>query len=360
MKNLITLLTITLASLSFGQNFHEGTYVYEGSSFRFVVPDDFQVMETSNPEFKAYVTDLDGVMEGNMSDMLMIGQTADVRDITNEDLISKYEEIELDLLQELEAAEIKVFTNRNGQDFLTAVGKVDDFEEDLTDVYLGMTVFREVLVIVAFIDLKDGNDFDKSLLEAVLQSYTEYGTDRDNAFFPFEEEEAIEEEPRFQNDKFYTELSYEFIDVFPEITPEDESAELYWEEDWRHDYSELLLAYFYTGTHGSNGYAGIKIFSGGRDNYSSGLKKLSAVQKIFPDHNINGLKNEEQTLKGDMFEFEKYSVQSSNEEFGTELLYVTKIKGETVFVLANYTNSPYEITEEEVEKVVLTLSYEDF
>lgn len=364
MKQLITLLALTIVGTTYSQNFHEGAYVYEGTSFRFVVPNDYEAMPTFDDEFIAYVTDLNGMMEGRISDLLMIGQTADAAGITNEELINNYEELELNILREVEAAEISVFTNRSGRQFLTAAGKVDDFEEDLSNVHFGMTVFGEVLVMVAFVDVADGHDYDKSLLEAVLQSYTEYETDRENTFFPYEEEynEMYEDEAfGFENSLYETNLSYDNIGFFPEFD-EDVESDWFWDEDWSDEYLELLLAYGYYNINDdedSKPICGAKVFSGGyTDNYKSDLNKLVALQTVFPTHHIEGI-SAKGTLSGEMFEFKSYNVNSGAFEFSKQQVYTTEVHGELVFILCYFIDEPTEALEAQMKLLVKTFDYLD-
>lgn len=320
-------------------------------------------MTSFDVEFTAYVTDLEGVEAGQMSDLLMIGQTMDVTGITNEELISNYENLDLDMLEEVEAAEVTEFVNRNGHSFLMATGKVDDFEEDLSNVYFAMTMFEEVMVIVAFIDIEDGHDFDRSLLEAVLQSYSEYDTDRENAFYPYEEEPYNEEWEGemfgFKNNMYETNLDYGNAGFFPPYV-EDETEEWFWDEDWSQEYLELLLAYGYyhlESEDDSNPLCGIKVFSGGySDNFKSDLQKLIALQKVFPSHYIEGI-SAQGTLVGEEFAFKSYAVTSSAFEFSKHVLYITEINGEMVFFLSYFREIPSAELDMKMKEVIKTFDY---
>ncbi|MCR9172783.1 MAG: hypothetical protein NXI10_09840 [bacterium] len=364
MKHLLTLLTLTYIGFSNAQNFYEASYVYEGTSFQFVVPNTYEAMPSFDPEFTAYVTDMDAIMEGNITDMLMIGLTMDY-DVTNEeDLINNYAEMDLDLLEEVEAVDIKTFTNRNGKNFLLASGKVDDFEEDLSEVHFAMTVFGEVTVIVALVDINDGKELDESLLEALLQSYKEMETDRENEYFPEGPEEDnwdAEEDFGFKNESFQTNLTYDNTGFFPEFDEEDESS-TFWDEDWSQPYYELLLAYGYYDLNDEDESApvcGVKVFSGGySDLYKTDLQKLIALQEVFPSHYIEGI-SAKGTLSGDEYEFKTYSVKASDHAFHKQVLYVTHVKSETVFLLGYYSVPPTEELEAEMEALVKTFDYLD-
>ena len=252
---------------------------------------------------------------------------------------------------------VSSFQTSSQKDFRTLKGKVSFFTEKTIPTMIGISEFNEILTIVVIVDGDDGHEIDASLLEAMLSSYKEVETDRENAFFPYEEP-MNESDPRYLNNQFPTDLSHDFINLYPEITWETD-AERFWESDWREDYQELLLAFMFTQIEGAEAFAGIKIFSGGYDDYTSGLDKLMALQKVFPSHSIEGLTNEETTLEGEMFSFKKYSIQSGSFEFTKQLLYITKIGKETVFVLGYMTEEPTDEMETEIENVVKTLEYED-
>ena len=360
MKHIILLLaTLALSSGAFTQVFYESPYVIEGSSYQFTVPPGYENVETGSTEFQMFSTNPDIMleMEGETinSDFIMIGITEN----EGEEMDNIFDEL-VEEYQTAENTSIKVssFQTPSNKEFQTLNGKIGFITEQPTQTMMAITEFQDVLVIVLIVDGDNGNDIDPSLLEALLSSYKEVETDRESTFMPYEEP-MNESEPRFVNDQFPTDLSYDYINLFPEITWETENAERYWEEDWRKDYPELLLAFFLTEIEGADAYAGIKIFSGGYEDYTSGVKKLLALQKVFPSHNIGGLTNEETMVEGEMFSFQKYSVQSDASEFKKQTLYITEIAGETVFVLGYFTETPTEELEKELEEVVITLDYDD-
>lgn len=358
MKYLIALLALTTSGLTFSQNFFEAPYVHEGRSFRFVIPDSYDEMPMGDPEMSIFCRDLYSMESGDMTDIVLVGN---VMNEDNQSLDELMADAEFDILEDVKDPEIDVFVNRSGKEFRTVKGLVNFFGDSPSEGYIGITTFEEVVVIVGVFDLEDGEEVDPSLLSAVLQSYSEYDTDRASVYpLPSEDWEDLEEFG-FKNSLFETNLSYDLTGFFPE-TDEDVENEWFWDEDWSQEYLELLLAYGYYNINDeddSNPICGIKVFSGGyADNYKTDLNKLVALQKVFPDHYIEGI-SANGSVSGDEFELKTYDVTSTAFEFSKHKLYVTEVQGETVFILSYFKDVPTETLEAEMESVVKTFDYLD-
>ncbi|XOV68803.1 MAG: hypothetical protein ACFHU9_06395 [Fluviicola sp.] len=356
MKYLIALLALILTNSSFSQNFTESKYVHEGRSYHFVVPNSYDELPAGDDEMSAYCRDLMSIEAGEMTDIILVGN---IWNDDEKDLDALMSDAEFDILEDVKDPEISSYVTSKGKEFRTVKGEVNFFGEDPSNGFIGITTFGEVIVIVGIFDLEDGETVDPSLLTAMLNSYSEYETDRENQFFPTSENWDDIEDIGFENNLYETNLIYDNTGFFPEY---DEDSDWFWDEDWSDEYMELLLAYGYYNLNDDEEDApgcGMKVFSGGySDNYKTDLSKLVALQKVFPSHYIEGIAAEG-TVAGDEFNFKTYTVSSSAYGYAKQKLYVTEVNGETVFILSYFTQEPTESLENEMENVVKTFDYLD-
>lgn len=356
MKHLILLLAITVSSISFSQNFFESPYVSEGRSFRFVVPNSFEEMPIGDPEMSVFCRDISSVEMGEMTDVVLIGN---MMNDDNKDLDGLMEDVAFDILKDVKNPVIDVYFNRAGKEFRTIKGEVGFFGDAPSEGYIGVTTFEGVIVIVGIFDNEDEDEVDPTLLTAVLESYTEYDTDRESEYPLQDDEWEDTEEFGFKNSMYETNLTYDMTGFFPEFEEAMES-EWFWDEDWSEAYQELLLAYGYYNVNDeddSNPLCGIKVFSGGsQDQYKSDLNKLIALQKVFPSHYIDGI-SAKGALSGDEFSFTSYDVTTSGFEYTSHTLYITEVHGEMVFLLSYFAGEPTETLKAELVDVVKTFDY---
>lgn len=354
MKLLFSALFVLLSLSVFSQEFYNSKNVNNGQSYQFSVPSKFELIPMGDDEFAMYVEDLDAAMEGDFSDCLIFGI------LTNDDglpIDELMDEVQIDILSDVENAKTDSYKTPSGKLFYTVSGNLLFLKDEPTPVLLAFSTFKDVIVVTGIMGMEPTREVDPSTFYSVLNSYKEYSTDRENAFFPEEEFEDND----FLNNQFETSLSYDYIDFLPEYPNEDTPAseKIIWIEDWNQEYPELLLAYIYVyDAQEQEELCGIKIFSGGSaEGYTGTNEQLLALKKVLPSHYIDGITPKE-SFAGDDFNFQQYEVQSSGFEYEGQVLYTTEIRGEIVFLLGYFNGEPTPELSEEMETLVKTLFYE--
>lgn len=337
MKNLLLALCLTAYSGLNAQITYESPYVKDGESFKFDLPEGYlPLAEDSKHPNALFSKDPDETMlslgDGPPNDafLVMHMEGEDTKDgalayfkneIIKDDATKVFEEPKL--------------MNVNGVDIATAFLGVNATSFSIMKTYVGLTVFKDYLIMMMYMPADGESDSDSKLVfESMVNTFTVYKTTRENQLnfdYDFDDDMGY-----FSNSEFESNLSYE--DVFFE--GEDSSEN--WSEFEDDDAEKLLISYaFLKETEDSFVNEGmIKVFSAGDlSQYSSSESKADALRKVFPNHMISGLSATE-TYPVDELEMTKYNfIVGTKAQSRVESVYSTTFKNELIFIVVENTES---------------------
>lgn len=351
MKLLILASLLFISNISRSQSTFESSYVVDGQSFKMTIPKEFHLIGELDEGMIFYSMNPDLIFnDGSLgSDCIMIGIMPNEEEITIEEAMAEVTKQNSD-----EIVNLKKITTDGGEFILGSA----DFGLGIEGVTLsdfGMTIFEDVLVLIAYVDLED-DSHDPKLIKNIVNSYLIYETNRENEYDPYADydySEDYEEITGFKNSLYDTRLTYDevFFDPWNELEEDTD-----WYEDFDEDFLELLTAYEFLDYDQENPLVqgGIKFFSGGfADNFKREVDQLEALKRVFPDYLISDIEFEKE-VEGDEFTFKRYKITSLSKSNNAFAYYSTTYQGELLFFMVYEEWQPSDQFKNEYEDVIKT------
>lgn len=361
MKTLFSLLAICLCFGLYAQK-HESPYVFDGRSFSFDMPKGYTNTDATDPSFQFYDRSSANNNQNEFENYFIFGlfHKNNIPDFGDENPGENFlEAFVSSMVEDHDEFTVENHALNSGKEFTIAKTKstMGEIFEEPRDFYAAVTDFGEVLIICMWFDLEMTGSAKE--FYATVDSYKEYETDRENAFFY--DVEAYEEGPFFENSLYETELYYEDIFFGDEEDREAIEQSFSWEEEFGDEFPELMIAYAFIDYESESWMGGVKVFSGGTaSNYTADAQKLAALQNVFDDHEITRIQSTGRTIKGNSLSFSEFDYQCTANEYRAVKFYTSEYKGEMLFILVYGTELMSATFTDEYENFVKTMWFLEY
>lgn len=187
MKNLLAAILLFCAIYGYGQTKYESPYVTQGKSYSFEVPESIEERGATRKGIvhSTVYSRFDGTeIISETSPVVNLGDQIQFMLLHNSDNRSPEEFLEIMRATNEKSditVEVEKYTTASGFEFMTSI--TNTITDDVAGtMYLAGKVYKDVIIMCTILDVDDGHELDKSLVQSVLDSFKEYETDRENTF----------------------------------------------------------------------------------------------------------------------------------------------------------------------------------